>query len=198
MLGGWLRERVPRTLAGNFFAAPGARPGKGRGRRVQRRPPAPLPRSPRCCPTPSAGCAGSSSVFARGTVTSALFRGGSRGRGLRGWDEGAGLHVCCPLFPPVKLELLARIPLGTRARRDETFGSQPLIAFHLVEGTMLAQPAASPTISFLRSSGPVLLWQPLGRVALRSLLPSSLWDVSHTVHVYFCEPRLSSGLRLMC
>lgn len=28
--GGWLRERPPRTLPGKLFAAPRARPGKGR------------------------------------------------------------------------------------------------------------------------------------------------------------------------
>lgn len=91
MFGGWLRERVPRTLAGNFSPRPGrgrGRAGAGAGQCGAGRPlpsPGAAPLSTlragvrrRCFP-PGRRVLGDQgfSVFAPGTVTSSLIHGGS-------------------------------------------------------------------------------------------------------------------------
>lgn len=106
--------------------------------------------------------------------------------------------VCRLIFSRVKLELWAWIPLETQ---------EPTAEWSLWVPTPLllppwrrhhVNPPCSIPYSFLRSSGPFLPWQPLGRFALSLSQPSSLWGVCLTVHVYFSWASLSSGLWFIC
>lgn len=89
MPGGWLRERPPRTLPGNFSPRPGR--GPGRAGRANEAPaagfPPPRPRGSSRLGPPTPGRRWSSvcgATRAPGTVTSELVRRGSGERGLEG------------------------------------------------------------------------------------------------------------------
>lgn len=82
--GGWLRERPPRTLPGKLFAAPRARPGKGRESERGAGRWLPAPETARLVALGPRGQRWSSVRGAPGTVTSELVHRGSGERGLVG------------------------------------------------------------------------------------------------------------------